>query len=416
MRVSSFYVFRSQRGRGTGRRALDRLRELAAAQQIGLRLDTCWSWQRTVRFYLRAGDAGAHVEARPHAPLGRAVPHSLIDVGADEATLSARSRWRGRRAGEGAPPGRRVLLDEPSREILADKSLGSAPWDAVSTLSLAIALEAWPLVRSQETCRRLEPRRRPPGGPRGQDRDLGGVGSPSPLGGRDAENPRGRDPTWKGSTTLGGRDRGHQGRSNVRAPYGVHGPVERAGASAVALAAGASCRPEGSRRGAQPIGSPRWTTQSSVGASPSRPVTIAFWSQRSASSTARGSGGSASRKPARRATARRGRVPPLERALTHRHEVGAHRVAARSVVRVGERPRAWVARGDQGPGAEYSSPLQRRRSSAAGSARPTRRSSWAALEERDVAGAAVEGVEEVAVGHRRGEVRMTHRPVVGHSE
>lgn len=150
MRVSSFYVFRSHRGRGTGRRALDRLRELAAEQQIGIRLDTCWSWQRTVRFYLRAGmwvrmwkhDLTLRWDAR--------CPTPLIDVGADEATLSVLRDGepvvlaRARRQGDV------LLLDEPSRETLADKSLGSAPWDAVSTLSLAIALEGWPLVRSQE--------------------------------------------------------------------------------------------------------------------------------------------------------------------------------------------------------------------------------------------------------------------------
>lgn len=154
LRVASFYVFRSERGRGTGRRALDRLRELVAAQKRGLRLDTCWAWQRTVRFYLRAGlsvhmwkhDLTLRWDAR--------CPPAVLDVGADAATLSVDVDGRPLVLATARRNGDALLLDEPSRELLNDARLGETAWDAVPTLSLAIALEGWPLIRSRESWER----------------------------------------------------------------------------------------------------------------------------------------------------------------------------------------------------------------------------------------------------------------------
>ncbi|MBK8695412.1 MAG: hypothetical protein IPN17_24840 [Deltaproteobacteria bacterium] len=117
MRVSSFYVFRSQRGLGdraararppprARRRAADRppprhLLELAAHGAL----------------LPPRGDVGAHVEARPHAPLGRAVPHTPDRRRRRRSDALRPARWRGGRAGEGAPPGRRAAA---RRTILGD--------------------------------------------------------------------------------------------------------------------------------------------------------------------------------------------------------------------------------------------------------------------------------------------------------
>ena len=151
MRVWSLYVLRSRRGLGTGRRALDRLRELAAAEELGVRLDTCWSWQRTVRFYLRAG-MWAHMWKRDLTLRWDArCPPRVIDVGPDEATLTVMREGepvvlsRARRRGE------TLELDEPWRPFMEDDLLGEVVYDADPTLALALALalEGWPLIRSQ---------------------------------------------------------------------------------------------------------------------------------------------------------------------------------------------------------------------------------------------------------------------------
>lgn len=150
MRVWSFYVTRSRRGLGTGRRALDRLREIATAETLGVRLDTCWSWQRTVRFYLRAGmwaqmwrhDLTLRWDAR--------CPPRVIDVGPDEATLTVTHHGelvvlaRARRRGD------RLELDPAERALLGDDALGGVAHSAAPTLAIAVALEGWPLIRSQE--------------------------------------------------------------------------------------------------------------------------------------------------------------------------------------------------------------------------------------------------------------------------
>ncbi|MDB4931163.1 MAG: hypothetical protein JWM10_3647 [Myxococcaceae bacterium] len=150
LRVGSFYVFRARRGMGTGRRALDRLRELLAAQGVGLRLDTCWSWQRTVRFYLRAG-LWAHLWKRDLTLRwdARCPPHTLA-VGPADATLTVARDGADVVLARAHRRGDALRLEETSRQLLADRSLGEAPWDAVGTLSLALALEGWPLVRSRE--------------------------------------------------------------------------------------------------------------------------------------------------------------------------------------------------------------------------------------------------------------------------
>ncbi len=150
MRIWSFYVLRSRRGLGTGRRALDRLREIAAAEKLGVRLDTCWSWQRTVRFYLRAGMWAQMWKRDLTLRWNARCPPRVIDVGPDEATLTVTHHGepivlsRARRHGD------RLELDPTDQALLRDEVIGGAAWDAGPTLALAVALEGWPLIQSQE--------------------------------------------------------------------------------------------------------------------------------------------------------------------------------------------------------------------------------------------------------------------------
>lgn len=154
-RLSSFYVFPAKRSRGVGGRALARMREIFARHRLGIRLETSWSWQRTVRFYQRAGmwvymwkrdlALGAfHDTPPPHIEVGEREAHLSVRVDGEEIVLQ-----RARRRGD-------VLeLDDPPRELEDDERLGRAWWEASSTLSLALALEGWPLVRSPEMWERM---------------------------------------------------------------------------------------------------------------------------------------------------------------------------------------------------------------------------------------------------------------------
>ncbi len=149
-RISSFYVLPTCRGRGTGRRALERIEGVLARHGLGLRLETRWAWQRALRFYLGAGLWVLMWKRDLTFGWGAKTPRPRLDVGPDEASLSVShgggeiTLARARRRGD-------VLeLDEPARELERDGRLGEAWWHATSTLSLALAIEGWPLVRSKE--------------------------------------------------------------------------------------------------------------------------------------------------------------------------------------------------------------------------------------------------------------------------
>jgi GNAT superfamily N-acetyltransferase len=149
-RVASFYVFPSHRGRGVGQRALARLTEILSHQRLGIRLETAWSWQRTVRFYLQAGMWVYMWKRDLSLSMSPNMPVHHIEVGEREASIAVRVDGgeivlqRATRRGE-------VLeLHEMPDTLRKDERLGGAWWQATSTLSLALALAGWPLVRSAE--------------------------------------------------------------------------------------------------------------------------------------------------------------------------------------------------------------------------------------------------------------------------
>jgi hypothetical protein len=137
-----------------GRRALDRLHRTLAGRRLGLKLDTNWTWQRTVRFYVRAG-MWVYMWKRDLTFVSDAeTPLPRIEIGEREASLSvARPKGevvlaRARRHGD-------VLeLDQPARKLERDRGIGEAYWLSTSTLSLSLALAGWPLVRSAEEWQR----------------------------------------------------------------------------------------------------------------------------------------------------------------------------------------------------------------------------------------------------------------------
>lgn len=150
LRVSSFYLLPSHRGKGLGRRSLARVEEALARQGLGLRLDTSWCWQRTVRFYFSAGLWIYMWKRELTFCWDPGTPAPRIDIGEDTASLSVTCEGedvvlaRAHRRGEAL-----VLEDAPSH-LADDRRLGEAYWNAGSTLSVALALRGWPLVQSKQ--------------------------------------------------------------------------------------------------------------------------------------------------------------------------------------------------------------------------------------------------------------------------
>lgn len=145
LRLSSLYVFPSHRGRGVGARALARLFEVLEPRGLGLRLETSWTWQRAVRFYLRAGfwlQFWRHDLAFRWYPER---PAPILHADGPRATLSVElggQRVELMRA-ERLPVG--LVLREG--HVLHDERIRELAGDAESTFSLWLALDGWPLNR-----------------------------------------------------------------------------------------------------------------------------------------------------------------------------------------------------------------------------------------------------------------------------
>jgi len=147
--ASSLYVLPPYRGKGWGRTALRVVCEELVAQGLGLKLSTCWTWQRTVRTYLRMGmwlrmwkhDLQFCWEADQQAP--------HITFEGDVARLSVNAKQGPTVIVTAERQGDRLLRFDEVVEMTRPYS--EEHWlNAPSTLALAIALAGWPLVRSSE--------------------------------------------------------------------------------------------------------------------------------------------------------------------------------------------------------------------------------------------------------------------------
>jgi hypothetical protein len=136
------------RGRGAGRRALRRIADASGARRLSLRLETSWTWQRTVRFYLSFG-MWVYMWKRdltlfwaPNLPpfriaIDERTARFEVDLGSRSLALATARREGGA-----------LVLDEAPDETRKVPGVGEAFWHATSTLCLALALRGWPLVRS----------------------------------------------------------------------------------------------------------------------------------------------------------------------------------------------------------------------------------------------------------------------------
>lgn len=153
--VSSFFVRPEHRARGIGSRALRRIDAAGRARgTAGTRVATHWSWQSAVRFYV-FGLGMWVVDWRSALvfAVGEGLPEHVLDFAATRAHFDrAASR-------DAEPSGRERLLTAERdgerlvwRETVAMKRLDArdplVAQHARRTLSVALALQGFPLVRS----------------------------------------------------------------------------------------------------------------------------------------------------------------------------------------------------------------------------------------------------------------------------
>jgi hypothetical protein len=82
------------------------------------------------------------------------IPRHRIEVGESVATLDVDFRDRRLTLARARRHGDVLVLDEIPPELQKEPGLEEASWHATPTLSLALALHGWPLLRSAEAWRR----------------------------------------------------------------------------------------------------------------------------------------------------------------------------------------------------------------------------------------------------------------------
>ncbi len=87
VRVSSLYVVPQARGRGTARRSLAEVQRALGGHWRGIRLETGWTWQKSLRFYLRAGFWVRMWKRDIELYAGLGVPAPRVELGTRAATL-----------------------------------------------------------------------------------------------------------------------------------------------------------------------------------------------------------------------------------------------------------------------------------------------------------------------------------------
>lgn len=143
----SVYLRPPYRGRGIMEDTLSVVCAELETRDLGLRLETCWTWQRAVRFYLRTGfwlrswKRDLSFTRYPRAPA------PLVDIGDTDATVAVVVAGRTTVLARARQDGRRLLYHDEEPDL--PDTFRELSYDARTTLSLAIALAGWPLIRSE---------------------------------------------------------------------------------------------------------------------------------------------------------------------------------------------------------------------------------------------------------------------------
>lgn len=153
LHLSSFYLLPPYRGRGLGLRALQHVRAAARADRLALHLDTNWCWQRAVRFYLAAGMWLSDWKYDLCFFYSPAMPNPILEIASEEASLSVAFSGKKVRLCSARRKGDNLVLHEDAKELGGDSTLRDAAGHASTTLSLAIAMHGWPLIRRESEWR-----------------------------------------------------------------------------------------------------------------------------------------------------------------------------------------------------------------------------------------------------------------------
>lgn len=153
--VTSLYVFPEHRGRGLASKALRALGAALGRRGFGFRLNTHWSWQSSVRFYLDMG-LWAHMWKRELTFVWDAdAPAPVFEATQTRATLAVGPPDARIVLAEARRDGDRLVMDTDPRGIEAraaavEPRLAEYAWDALTTLSVRLAMMGWPLRRSRD--------------------------------------------------------------------------------------------------------------------------------------------------------------------------------------------------------------------------------------------------------------------------
>lgn len=153
--VESVYLRPPFRGRGIMAGAIRHVRTVLEAHGLGLRLETDWTWQGAVRFYLGRG-LWLRSWKRALAFVGVPKrPAPIVSVGRHRASIRVESEGEIVVLARVERKGDRLVYPDRDAELWRNGEDHLAT-DAWSTLALAMALEGWPLIRSErhwERCR-----------------------------------------------------------------------------------------------------------------------------------------------------------------------------------------------------------------------------------------------------------------------
>ncbi len=149
--VSSLYVAPSRRRRGTASRALREARDaVVRAGAVGLRVPTSWTWQAAVRFYLTRRLWVRNWKHQLVFTSNSELPDWTIEIGEAEARFGIAGDDSGQplivAARDGDRLGWRELAGMGALRAVRSEVAHEAP----GTFALALAVEGWPLVRSDE--------------------------------------------------------------------------------------------------------------------------------------------------------------------------------------------------------------------------------------------------------------------------
>lgn len=147
LRLSSFYVWPDMRSTGIGRRAFGHVRTVLAQHGLGVRLDTSWTWQRSVKFYMGIGMWVRMWKRELEFCWPRGAPAAVVDVGDHAASIWSERGGERHVLAHAERHGDRLVFDDGIR---AHEPLDPMAYEAGGTLALALALRGWPLIRSPE--------------------------------------------------------------------------------------------------------------------------------------------------------------------------------------------------------------------------------------------------------------------------